>query len=280
MPIEPAAETPFGHYAPKGLVARIVGITRRQPDTWLGRRIAFALRAIAIKSLRGAPLDVEAMGARMRLYPYNNVCEKRILFTPQFFDPVEREIIAKALSEDFTFVDVGSNIGGYSLFVAANAGERARVLAVEPQANVFEKLVGNIRLNRFATVKAVACAVADANGELTLFVDRDNQGESSVKILRDDNADGAVRVPARTLLDLLRDEGFSKLDAIKIDVEGAEDLVLEPFFRDAPTTLWPRLMVLERGGPRWHIDLPKMLADLGYKVLAETRTNTVLRYGS
>ena len=83
----------FGKYLPKGVIARILTATRACSGSWAGKRRAFALRAIAVRALKGRPLDVEALGARMRLYPYNNVCEKRILFTPQYFDETERRLI-------------------------------------------------------------------------------------------------------------------------------------------------------------------------------------------
>lgn len=272
-------DAPYGRYSPKGAVARILQMTRSQPQSWMGRRVAFMLRRIAIGQLHGEPVDIEALGARMRLYPYNNVCEKRILFTPQFFDREELAMIAAEMTDEFRFVDVGANIGGYSLFVAAAAGPRARILAVEPQPLVFEKLVGNIRLNQFATVKAVACAVADADGELTLFVDAGNQGGSSVKLVHGEGSGGSIRVPSRTLLGLLSEEGFSRVDAIKLDVEGAEDLILEPFLRDAPETLWPRMMIIEHGAPRWHIDLAGLLTTKGYRLKAETRNNIIFMRG-
>jgi FkbM family methyltransferase len=278
MQADTIADAPYGHYRPRGAVARILKVTRSQPESWVGRRVSYFLRRIAIGKLHGAPVDIDSLGARMRLYPYNNVCEKRILFTPQYFDMDERRIITEAMTDNFTFVDIGANIGGYSLFVAAAAGPRARVLAIEPQPKVFEKLVGNIRLNEFATIKAVACAVADTDGELTLFVDRDNQGGSSVRIVRGGgNGGNAIKVPSRTLLGLLEDERFSKVDAIKIDVEGAEDLVLEPFLRDAPQALWPRLLIVEHGAPRWHVDLASLLTEKGYRLDAKTRNNIVFR---
>ena len=71
----------------------------------------------------------------------------------------------------FTFVDIGANVGAYSLFVAARAGGTARILAVEPQPDIFDRLAYNISLNPFGTIKAVDCAVADKTGELTLFLD-------------------------------------------------------------------------------------------------------------
>ena len=51
------------------------------------------------------------------------------------------------------------------------AGPTARILAVEPQPEIFDRLTYNIRLNPFGTIKAVDCAVADKPGELTLFLD-------------------------------------------------------------------------------------------------------------
>ena len=48
------------------------------------------MRGLAMRGLRGRPVDVVSLGARMRLYPHNNNAEKRLLFTPQYFDPRER----------------------------------------------------------------------------------------------------------------------------------------------------------------------------------------------
>ncbi|HEY8383017.1 MAG TPA: FkbM family methyltransferase [Microvirga sp.] len=269
---------PFGAHAPTGFARWTIERTRTLPDRWAARRLAFMLRHLAVRSLGGSPLDVETLGARMRLYPYNNVCEKRILFTPQFFDPEERAILESRIREGFAFVDIGANVGAYSLFVAARAGSSARILAVEPQPDIFDRLTYNIRQNPFGTVKAVACAVADKGGELTLFLDPRNSGESSVKIVGSGEAH-AIRVPAVTLVDLLREEGFARLDAVKIDVEGAEDLILDPFFRDAPEDLHPSLVIIEDGRGQWQIDLPALLEEKGYRLIAQTRLNLVYERG-
>jgi FkbM family methyltransferase len=266
---------PFGAYAPTGLVQWIVRRTRAMPNHWLSRRLALALRRFAIRALGGAPVDIEALGANMRLYPYNNVCEKRILFTPQFFDPQEMALLEGRITDGFVFIDVGSNIGGYALFVAARAGASARILAVEPQPEVFERLTYNIRQNPFGTVKAIACAVADKGGELTLFLDRQNKGESSVKIVGSSGTADAIRVPSVTLLDLMRQERFSRIDAVKLDVEGAEDLIVDPFFRDAPPSLYPSLFIIEDGRDQWQIDLDGLLERHGYRLILQTRLNLV-----
>jgi FkbM family methyltransferase len=263
---------PYGTYAPTGFVRWAIERTRALPDVWPAWRLLFVLRRLAAGFLKGTPVDVERLGARLRLYPYNNICEKKVLFTPQFFDPEELAILETRIRDGFTFIDIGANIGLYALFVAARAGPGARILAVEPQPKVFDRLVYNIRLNPFGTVKAVACAIADKPGELTMFLDPKNSGESSVKIVASSEA-RTVRVPATTLLDLIRGEGFGRVDAVKLDVEGAEDIILEPFFRDAPPELHPSFLIVEDGSRQWQSDLPGLLTGMGYRLVAKTRLN-------
>ena len=269
-------ETPtFGAYAPTGLARWIIERTSSlPPESWATRRAAILLRRVALPLLDRKPLDVERFGARMRLLPYNNICDKKVLFTPQFFDPEERALLRERLHPGFAFVDVGANIGAYSLFVAAHAGPSARILAVEPQPDIFDRLTYNISQNPFGTIKAVACAIADKPGDLTMFLSPRNSGESSVKIVATDDAT-AVRVPATTLLDLLRQESFGHVDAVKLDVEGAEDIILEPFFRDAPASLHPSLLIVEDGTGQWQIDLPGMLGKAGYQMRQRTRLNLI-----
>lgn len=271
-------ELPFGAYAPAGAVARILAATRALPVHGLGKTIGFGLRRLAMLLMGGKPLDVDAYGAKFRLFPYNNVCEGRILFFPRQFDEDERALILQRLTPDFRFVDVGANIGGYALAIAAKAGADARVLAIEPLPDIFGRLVYNIRLNPFGNLKALELAVADKDGDMTLFIDQYNRGESSIKIIR--TAEGnSVRVPVRKLLTVLKDEKFSKVDALKLDVEGAEDIILEAFFADAPESLYPGLIILQSTPNRWQIDVLGLIEANGYKKIAETRNNIVYERG-
>jgi FkbM family methyltransferase len=267
---------PFGTYAPTAFQARLIDFTRRQSGTWLGKRLAFLARRLVMLGLTH-PLDVEVFGQRMRLNPFNNVSEKRILFTPQYFDQQERDILREHVGEGYVFVDIGANVGGYSLFVAAHAGGSARILAIEPQPIIFDRLVYNIGLNPTGTVKAIACALADKEGEMTLFLPARNKGEASVKIVgTPGGGDRSVQVPARTLLGLLDDEGIDHIDALKIDVEGAEDLILVPFLSEAPEKLLPRLLIIEHARDRWQTDCISLLEKAGYRHVVETRLNMVM----
>jgi FkbM family methyltransferase len=265
--------TPYGRHSPLGVNGAIIRLTRRCAADWASQRVAFFLRSMAIRRLGGQPVDIEAVGAKMRLYPRNNVAEKRLLFTPQYFDARERALLAERLSDNCVFIDVGASVGGYALFVAAQVGRRARILAIEPSPEIFERLAYNIRQNDFANVKAISCALADYDGEITLFVHEDNSGESSVRVVSGQASEVQLRVPARSLLSVLRDENYERLDAIKLDIEGAEDLVLDAFFAEAPPALWPRLILMEykllRGGPM----LEQRLRDLNYREVLRTNEN-------
>lgn len=272
--IQEEEAAPFGAYAPTGLVKSAVAATRRLGATWLNRRLTNIVRRWAIHRLKGRPVDVETLGFRMRLMPYRNICEKRMLFSPQTFDPRELAILESRLRPGFTFIDIGANVGAYSLFVASRTDGSARILAVEPQPDIFNRLVYNVGLNAFATIKAIECAVADKPGEVTLFLDAENSGESSVKIVGSGGAT-PLRVMGRTLLDLVGQEGYGRLDAVKLDVEGAEDLVLGPFLESAGEALHPGLLIIENALKQWQIDLPALLVERGYRLVAETRLNFI-----
>lgn len=248
---------------------------RAVPAGWLGRRAGAVLRGLGMRALGGRAADVESFGARMRLHPHDNLCEKRLLFSPQHFDARELALLAllaRRMKPDIVFLDAGANVGGYSLFVAAQSGPRARILAIEPQPDIHARLVYNIRQNAFATIKTLECALADRAGEAVLFIDGANRGESSMRVLPAVDG-GRVRVRAQTLADVVAAEGLTHIDALKLDCEGAEDLILEPFLRAAPRAVWPRLLIVERNPQRWCVDLFGLVRAQGYRETLRTSQN-------
>jgi len=69
----------------------------------------------------------------------------------------------------------------------------------------------------------------------------------------------------------VHEEGFERVDAMKLDVEGAEDLVLEPFLVSEPQALWPLVLILAYSPGRWDVDLCAMLEERGYRRILRTR---------
>lgn len=240
-----------------------------------------ALRRLVTMRMEAADaLDVERWRLRMRLHPRDNGCEKNLLFTPQMYEPPEREELAReigrvtAAGRPFVFVDIGANVGLFSLFVAATA-RMARILAIEPEPGNFARLAFNIAANPGVPITPLALALGDGEGTASIVLNRRDRGGTRVA------ADGCeaqgVEVRRRPLLAVLEDAGMRRIDALKIDVEGAEDTVLVPFFRDAPAELWPGLIVIEDSSSEWSSDLFALLAAKGYEVSSRTRQNVMLR---
>jgi FkbM family methyltransferase len=276
----------FGALSPSAFDRMILALTTRLPDNWLGLRLAILLRR-AVTMRLGYPagaLDVERWGMRLRLHPRDNGCEKNLLFTPRMYEPVELKELAaeiaraKEAGRKFNFVDIGANVGLFSMFAAARAGRDARILAIEPEPGNLRRLDFNLRANPGAPITIVATALSDEPGNLAIEVDRrDRGGTHTRKQSRDAAQPGAPLVPSQTLLGVLAAENFDTIDALKIDVEGFEDIVLNPFFRDAPRQLRPRLIIIEDSRHDWKTDLMATLAQNGYKIAVRSKQNIIFR---
>jgi FkbM family methyltransferase len=124
------------------------------------------------------------------------------------------------------FIDVGANIGWYSL-QAAHSGHVARVVAIEPDVGNHRLLQANIAANAMqARIEAVACAAGSEAGLARLHQYKpSNLGRHSLLV---DHGHGGSWVPVLTLDGLLASLGLgdAPISAIKIDVEGYEPWVL------------------------------------------------------
>lgn len=263
---------PFGTYTPQAWQNALMSVTQKLPETWLGRRFALWLRKPVLISLGQHPADVERLGYKLRLVPHDNVSEKRVLFTPQFFDSEELALLRQRIRPGFRFLDIGANAGLYALFVAARAGLEANIIAVEPQPAMIERLQTNIALNSFSNIHVAPIALADRDGSITLHLSADNRGQASVAA----NDGEPVEVPCRTLLSLMDTRNMQQADAMKIDIEGAEDIVLSPFFTTAPRERWPKLVFIERNSNKWRTDILALMLGLGYRELNPGRMNVIL----
>jgi FkbM family methyltransferase len=277
----------FGTLAPGWLDRMVMAMTKPLPDTRAGLRLAILLRRAVTMRLAypDGALDVERWGLRMRLHPRDNGCEKNLLFTPRMYEPEELAELqsdvarAKANARPFTFVDIGANVGLFSLFVASRAGREARILAIEPEPGNLRRLEFNVHANPGVPVTIIPKALSDEAGVVAVELDRrDRGGTRTTKIGQAGASTETVRVPSQTLLDVLAGEGVDAVDALKIDVEGLEDVILAPFFRDAPAHLLPHLVIIEDSRPSWKVDLMSVMQAKGYELVALSRhKNLMLR---
>ncbi len=178
------------------------------------------------------------------------------------------------------FVDIGANVGVYSLYVSQQTGGDATVLAFEPHPRTFSKFKTNCALNGFDKVRPHQFGIGAENAGAELYSDGGgNIGGSSM--LREAGG-GAATTPVRVkrLIDVLEDEGIEQIDLLKIDIEGFEDRALMPLFRrESKKHLWPKAMLLETVHQSlWQTNLLAELTELGYVIAGKTEENILLKH--
>jgi FkbM family methyltransferase len=136
----------------------------------------------------------------------------------------------RLVREGMVVVDVGANIGYYTLQAAVRVGPSGSVHAFEPVAEIHERLLENVRLNGLGNVVVNRRAVQDRPGTVEVFVgDRTNRGTSGP--VAPPNPAGRQQVEAVTLDAYAEATGLAAVDVVKIDVEGSEAEVLKGMSR-------------------------------------------------
>jgi FkbM family methyltransferase len=256
-------EPPFGHFAPTAVQRLLIGLASNTP---LGRGGARWFMSSLIERVRGGPVDVERLGLKMRLYHAEHFSEKKMLLHMGQYDADEIAHLSKHIRPGFHFADVGANAGYYALAVKAKCPD-ARIAAFEPNPVFTRRLAFNLRANGFSDVAVVRAAVGAERGSARFFFENETllgAGES-------------IEVDVVPLYEALQERGFTRLDGMKIDIEGFEDRVLFRFFETAPQEFRPRVVVIEHGSRHlWERDCLALCASLGYREIWRGKLNAVL----
>lgn len=260
-------EPPFGAHAPNGAQAALIALAR---NTGLHRGFWRPGLNRLLNGLKRGPLDVERDIGRFRLHYQDNLIEIGILLHPTY-NAREIAFCAEAVADGGWFVDIGANIGLYSVAVATRAA-KARVLAIEPGPVALARLYPNIEASELAGRIAVAeCAISDSERVGGLVFEH---GDLAIARFEEGIEGGMV---TRTLLSLLDEKGVEAIGALKIDIEGREAEALGPFFRQAPKSRWPRRIVIEHlHDDAWGADLFSQMFAGGYVETGRTRQNSLL----
>lgn len=183
----------------------------------------------------------------------------------------QRERLYSMVNSGDIVLDVGTNVGETLFGFAKHIGPQGFVYGFEPDPTNYSAAMRNLGLNRFSNIKIFNFGLSDKTDSVKLFtVDANNRGMN--RILSDDEADGFSDfsiIETRRLDDVAAENGFDRLDLIKIDIEGYEMHAL----RGAAETLRrfrPKLFIevgytrlLKNGtGPN---ELVSFLEGLGYE---------------
>jgi FkbM family methyltransferase len=267
--IEPDDVSPFGSYA-----SSIMDRVAWKACSW---HALLNLPGKALWKTLGrrypGPFDISVANMQLRIYPLANYGERIIAMQNRLPEISAMNLIRPYLKSGGIFVDVGANIGLYSIFASKIIGDDGKVVAIEPHPVTAKKLSYNLKTNQCKNVKLHRVAISTNDGNIDFWPDvGKNVGRSSVLKEAVGKAGDKITVNGRNLENLLNEEQVEAVDLVKIDVEGYEDQALIPFFKTASVGLFPKAVLLEIAHRKlWREDLVAMMKQLGYQETGGTK---------
>lgn len=280
-------DPPFGTFSLPKTLERLRAFADVFPENRVGRLAVSLVRKICLV-FRAGPFDVPIYPTTFgRLYPSTNRCEKRVFAGKQFFDWKERQYLTFALANSptdrpFQFLDLGANVGMYSLWMVSEArrlGRSVNVIAVEPDQTTGARLAANIAASSAEqNVKIVPCGVGGEPGKARMIEDETNRGGNHINLVSSGTSSSDIFV-VTTIPELCDGNGIERVDAMKIDIEGHDYAALEGLFKSGRRDLFPQWIQAEVGRGDKGADLLRLCSDNGYSIAARTKLNAIMQYG-
>ena len=200
------------------------------------------------------------------------------------YNKKEINFIKQYMTTDSTFIDIGSNMGFYTMNIAAIFPKTNfyKILSIEANPVMIERQLENIDLlnqeKKGVKNKIIIenYAISNIQGNLQLDLEH---GYGSATISENETKK-SITVKSSTLMDILLKNKITSITCLKIDIEGHEDKALIPFFKKAQKSLYPLCIVMEfTSKQEWKLEpnLIKFLEQIGYKTQFKTRGNICMR---
>lgn len=256
------SEAPFGTFAPDGLARLVLGKRsfdrpRRAWPLWrkFGKRWLHRSSRI---------FDVTFQGFKLRLHPASNAGDEGIVLNGIHGEEDEFACVAARVAEFENFIDIGANVGLYSLIAARHLPEGRPIVAFEPDPGTARRLRINLALNGVSRVDVVEAAVSAERGKLSIYSAAHSIGLTSANQRFADWEE--QKVPTLPLAEALAERGIPRIGMLKIDIEGFEDQALLPYLDVMPPEAWPRYILIEVCHHKyWKRDVVAELRRLGYR---------------
>lgn len=149
----------------------------------------------------------------------------------EHYEPITRLAMEQIITSEHTFLDIGANIGFFSLNMARNHPE-ANIFAFEPNPKLVRILAANIEANSFRNIVCEPVAMSDREGEALLFLSNSDMS-ASLETDFDSNQSPPVKIERTTLDRFVQRMGLKPPLLLKVDVEGHE----RAFFAGAQQTI-------------------------------------------
>lgn len=265
-----AESAPFGTFAPTRAAQLILGTTDfdRPHRRWPLRR---KIGKIWLRKSEHI-FDIRYQGLRLRLQPASNVGDEGIVLNGIHGEEDEFAVVQERVADYENFIDVGANIGLYSLIAARQLPSDRPVVAFEPDRDTASRLRSHLQFNGESDrVRIVEAAVGEQDGVLALFRPPFNIGGTSAHRRFPHWIETHCTVV--TLAGALSNLKIERIGMLKIDIEGFEDQALLPFLESASSSAWPRYILIEVCHRQfWKGDVVAALRERGYReVFRNTR---------
>jgi FkbM family methyltransferase len=174
----------------------------------------------------------------------------------------EIKFLRRLLQPGQQIIDIGANMGVYTLSMARTIGPTGRVWAFEPASSTAGLLAQSIAANQFGHVVLEQCALSSASGTLRLTLNANSELNA---LVRDSEPSGATEaVPVSTLDECRERHGWRDIAFLKMDAEGEESNILiggKRFLAEQS----PLVQYEVKAGKDVHLDLVDRFAALGYQ---------------
>ena len=223
--------------------------------------------------------SIESMDCTFIAHPVDNYTEFRLWITGNPPEHVAMQALCDALAgRGPVIVDVGANAGVFFIPIHVAGGPGTRSIVFEPNPTMLTRLRTNVDLNGLEpAVQIFECAISDHSGRSDMHFPRNaNLGQGRIDVpYPHKRVPDSFEVPVRPLRECLAEAGVTKIDLLKVDVEGLEDRVIFPML-EAGDHLLPRMIYFETAHDRvWFYPLEEKLAQCGYKLVEQYDANAL-----
>lgn len=185
------------------------------------------------------------------------------------FEELELDFLKANLSSGDIFLDIGSNIGLFSLVASQRVGDEGLVVAYEPNPVTYFRLVENIKINGLNNIQTHNIGLSNSKNELDFYISKNGYDAWNSFAPEPSKLQEKIKVPVSTLDTVIKELDIEKIKVIKIDVEGWEKFVLQG--GQQFLTEFNPLLIVEFGEANalsadYYVqELFAILEDMGYK---------------
>ena len=208
-------------------------------------------------------------GTKMYLHRHD-IFISRDLGTHLFWEIDESKELQKYIKKGMSVVDIGANIGYYTILFSKWVGSEGKVFSFEPDPENFKLLLNNISANQCKNVIAEQKAISNNSGTDLLYLDKENLGDHrTFRVLENDAGRKRVKIETIKFDSFLNSN--QKIDLVKMDIQGSEMRALEGMKETIKrnkemlifTEFWPYAIEKSGYSPK---DFLETLIQLGFQI--------------